>query len=69
MSSRSVIFKPEQQQQFNVSGFRKARVPKQFDEVQVALGTEESIYGVEYVTCVVNSNRLVKVISSSLEYT
>lgn len=51
-----------------ISGFRNARLPKVYDNVKVAMGTEETIYDQEYVSVVVNNSRVVRVLKSSLEF-
>ena len=52
-----------------VSSFRNARIPKVYENLKVAMGTEEKIYDIEYISCVVGGNRVVRVLKSSLEFT
>lgn len=62
------MYNPSEMKPVTISAFKTARLPKMYDNIKVAMGTEETIYDAVYITGVVNGNRKVKFLKSSLEF-
>ena len=49
--------------------FRTARIPEQFDNIRVVIGSEETVFNEVYVTGVLTNNRIVRLNKSALVFT
>lgn len=57
-----------QTQVYETPKFRSARIPDQFDNIRVVIGSEETVFNETYVTGVLTNNRIARFNKSALVF-